>query len=177
MAKNSLLFNEIGKLEKAWRNFGRRPYKGWILGDSGKMAWWAGLYLQMSCAGENMSCKPFSAELILPTPLLGESMPPFLAPTHGTVVMSGRNSENSTSRVLKLERLIYVAMLTASYMHSLAKHQSRHQLRRRREVRRESVVIWRPDVLRRKEGYFRWWEIQWRKWWCGRKRKTDRDVH
>lgn len=74
-------------------------------------------------------------------PLLSLSDPtqqvhvPFLAPTRGDAVTSGRNSENSTGNVLELERLIYVAMLTASYVRSLAKHQSPHRMRSRREIR------------------------------------------
>lgn len=35
MAKNNL-FSEMGKLEKAWRNFGGRSYERGIPGDSGK---------------------------------------------------------------------------------------------------------------------------------------------
>lgn len=55
--------------------------------------------------------------------------------------MSGRNSENSTGNVLELERLIYAAMLTVSYVHSLAKHRSRHRMRSSREIRQERAVI------------------------------------
>jgi len=51
-----------------------------------------------------------------------------LAPTRADVVTSGRNSENRTGNALELERLMYVATLTASYVRSLAKHRSRHRM-------------------------------------------------
>lgn len=175
MAKNNL-FSEIGKLEKAWRNFGGRFYEGWILGDGSKTAgWWARLYMQMLCAEENVNCKSFSAELIWSHP---EVHVPFLAPAYRDVVTSGRNSEDRTGKVLELERLIYVVMLTASYVHSLAKHRSRHRMKNRRKIRQEPAVIWKPEVLVRKKGYFRWWERQWRKQWCGKKKeKCDEDIY
>ncbi|OPJ81320.1 hypothetical protein AV530_009792 [Patagioenas fasciata monilis] len=76
-----------------------------------------------------------------PTALVGRRVRvPFLAPSHGDMVTSGRNSENSPGNVLELERLIDVAMLTASYVHSLAKHQSRHGMRSKREI-----SSWSPD--------------------------------
>lgn len=93
------------------------------------------MYMQMPCAGETMSCKTSSSD---PTQQVHV---PFLAPTRGDTVTSGRNSENSTGNMLGLERLIYVAMLTVSYVHSLAKHQSRHQMRSKREIRQEPAVI------------------------------------
>ena len=46
--------------------------------------------------------------------------------------------------------MIYVTMLTVSYVHSLAKHRSPHQMRSRREIRQEPVVIGNPEVLVRK---------------------------
>lgn len=150
MAKNNLLFNEMGKLEKAWRNFGGRSHEGWALGDRlGGMCRWLVL-------GRIWAASPSLPSSSDPTQ---QVRVPVLAPAHGGAVTSGRNSENSTGNVLELERLIYAAMLTVSYVHSLAKHRSRHGMRSSREIRQERAVIWKPEVLVRKKGYFRWWEI------------------
>ncbi|EOB02101.1 hypothetical protein Anapl_16294 [Anas platyrhynchos] len=68
------------------------------------------------------------------------------APACRALVMSGRNSGNSTGSVLGLQRLIYAAMLTASYVHGLAKHPSRHGMRVGEISARASLVLSSPLI-------------------------------
>lgn len=83
-------------------------------------------------------CRAASPSLLSPSDPTQQVPVPFLALRQGDECQEFRKQHGQR---LELGRLIDVAMLTVNYVHSLAKHPSRHRMRNRAKIRQQPAVI------------------------------------